>query len=190
MVHVTSTVRPVAQPVSTITRARTAATKASSTTGTSTTAGAATAAGESTDSGAADFLALFTSKTTGSAASNPPPPQAPPPPAPTAQSVFGPNPWIGNPTGIGPNGATYSYNPYYFATAQTAATVAQMVGGKVVQSNQFTGSGGAFQQQQPNYMVQLADGRMINPGLVASFYDHGYPQSYVDMMVACEVQNA
>jgi len=190
MVHVTSTVRPVAQPVSTITRARTAATKTSHTAGTSTTAGGSTAAGASTDSGAADFLALFTSKTSGSAASNPPPPQAPPPPAPTAQSAFGPNPWISNPTGIGPNGATYSYNPYYFATAQTAATVAQMVGGKVVQSNQFTASGGPFQQQQPNYMVQLADGRMINPGLVASFYDHGYPQSYVDMMVACEVQNA
>ena len=65
-----------------------------------------------------------------------------------------------------------------------------MVGGKVVQANQFTPGGGPFQQQQPNYMVQLADGRMINPGLVASFYTHGYPQSYVDMMVACEVKNA
>jgi hypothetical protein len=65
-----------------------------------------------------------------------------------------------------------------------------MVGGKVVESNQFTGTGGPFQQQQPNYMVQLPDGRMINPGLVASFYDHGYPQSYIDTMVACEVKNA
>jgi hypothetical protein len=65
-----------------------------------------------------------------------------------------------------------------------------MVGGVVVQSNQFTGSGGPFQQQQPNYMVQMPDGHMINPGLVASFYTHGYPQSYVDMMVKCEARNA
>ena len=104
--------------------------------------------------------------------------------------MFGPNPWMSNPTGIGPNGVAFNYNQYYFATPQTAATVANMVGGKVVQTNQFTPSGGAFLQQQPNYMVQLPDGRMINPGLVASFYTHGYPQSYIDMMVACEVKNA
>jgi hypothetical protein len=133
---------------------------------------------------APDFRALFTSKNTPAA---PPPP--PPAPAPTAESVFGPNPWIANPTGIGPNGA-FSYNPHYFATPQTAAMVAQMVGGKVVPSSQFTPNGGPFLQQQPNQMVQLPDGRMINPGLVASFYTHGYPQSYIDMMVACEVKNA
>ena len=65
-----------------------------------------------------------------------------------------------------------------------------MVGGTVVQSNQFTPSGGAFNQQQPNEMVRLPDGRLINPGLVASFYTHGYPQSYIDQMVAAEVKNA
>jgi len=78
----------------------------------------------------------------------------------------------------------------YFATADTAAKVAQMVGGTVVQSNQFTGNGGSFTQQQPNLMVQLPNGHLINPGLIASFYTHGYPQSYVDQMVASEVQNA
>jgi hypothetical protein len=110
-------------------------------------------------------------------------------PAPTAESVFGPNPWLTSPSGQGPGGA-YSYNPFYFATPQTAAKVAAMVGGTVVQSNQFTGSGGAFTQSQPNQMVQLADGRLINPGLVASFYTHGYPQSYIDQMIAQEVRNA
>jgi len=65
-----------------------------------------------------------------------------------------------------------------------------MVGGTVVESNQFTPSGGTFSQQQPNQMVRLPDGRMINPGLVASFYTHGYPQSYVDMMISSEVKNA
>jgi hypothetical protein len=140
----------------------------------------------STDSGAADFRALFTPKVPSTAV----PGSLPAPkPSPTAESVFGPNPWVTNPTGTGPDGSTYGYNPLYFATLETAAKVAQMVGGTVVQSNQFTGNGGTFTQQQPNQMVQLPDGRLINPGLVASFYTHGYPQSYVDQMVLNEVKN-
>ncbi len=106
--------------------------------------------------------------------------------APTAESAFGPNPWMSNPTGIGPNGQPFSYNKFYFATEQTAAKVAKMAGGKVVKTNMFTPSGGAFSQQQPNYMVEMPDGRLINPGLVASFYTHGYSQSYVEQMVAAE----
>ena len=137
------------------------------------------------DTGAADFKALFTPKITSSAA---PPPTPPASPAPTAESVFGPNPWVTNPTGIGPTG-TYTFNPYYFATPDTAAKVAQMVGGTVVSSNQFTADGTGFTQQQPNLMVQLPNDHLINPGLIASFYTHGYPQSYVDQMVANEVQN-
>lgn len=109
--------------------------------------------------------------------------------APTAESVFGPNPWLTNPTGIGPNGLTYNYNPYYFATPETAAKVAQMVGGTVVQSNQLTPNGGPFSQQQANQMVQLPNGQLINPGLVASLYTHGYSQSYIDGLVAAEVNN-
>jgi hypothetical protein len=97
---------------------------------------------------------------------------------------------MSNPIGVGPNGAAYGYNHFYFASPETAAKVAQMVGGTVVPSNQFTGNGGAFAQQQPNLMVQLSNGKLINPGLLASFYTHGYPQSYVDQMVANEVQNA
>ena len=105
-------------------------------------------------------------------------------PAPTAESVFGPNPWMTDPGGHGPNGLTYNYNPIYFATADTAAQVAQMAGGKVVQTNPF--SGGPFTQNQPNEMVELPNGNLINPGLVASFYTHGYPQAYVNQLVANE----
>jgi len=108
---------------------------------------------------------------------------------PTAQSVFGANPWVTNPTGSGPLG-TYNYNPFYFATPQTAAEVAAMVGGTVVQVNCFGQSpGNPFSQNQPNEMVRLSNGTMLNPGLVASFYTHGYPQSMVDQMVANEVAN-
>jgi hypothetical protein len=107
--------------------------------------------------------------------------------APTAESVFGPNPWIANPTGTAPDGSSYGYNPLYFATAATAAKVAQMVGGKVVASNQLASAGG-YQQQQPNQMVELANGTLINAGQVAAFYTHGYPQSYIDMLIQNETQ--
>ena len=158
---------------------------------------AATSTGGSSAGAAADFRSLFSPKAsaasstvTASTSAADSPSTLAASAAPTAESVFGPNPWITNPTGIGPDGNSYNYNPYYFATQQTAEKVAQMVGGTVVQTNFFTGTGGPYAQQQPNYMVQLADGRVINPGLVASFYTHGYPQSYIDMMVACEVKNS
>jgi hypothetical protein len=97
---------------------------------------------------------------------------------------------MANPTALGPNRNTISYNPIYFATQETAAKVAQMLGGTVEQSYQFTPSGGAFAQQQSNYMVRLSDGRMINPGVIASLYTHGHPQSYVDQLVAAAVRDA
>lgn len=106
---------------------------------------------------------------------------------PTAESVFGANPWVTNPVGRNPDGTLYSYNPTYFATADTAAKVAQLVGGQVVAQNALTGSGGPYQQLQPNLMVEMPNGRLINPGVVASFYTHGYPQSTVDQMIANEV---
>ena len=107
--------------------------------------------------------------------------------APTAESVFGANPWIVNPTGTAADGSSYGYNPLYFATAATAAKVAEMVGGKVVASNQLASAGG-YQQQQPNQMVELANGTLINAGQVAAFYTHGYPQSYIDMLIQNEAQ--
>jgi len=105
--------------------------------------------------------------------------------APTAQSLFGDNPWITNAGGTGP-GVSYSYNPYYFATPQTAAKVAQMLGGTVVATAAITPFG-PFSQNQPNQMVQMPDGRLINAGLIAGFYDHGYSQQTVDKMIAAEV---
>ncbi len=106
---------------------------------------------------------------------------------PTAQSVFGANPWLANPTGTAPDGSSYNYNPLYFATPDTAAQVAQMLGGTVVASDQLAPAGTPFVQQQPNQMVELANGTLINPGLVASFYTHGYPQSYIDRLLVNEV---
>ena len=105
--------------------------------------------------------------------------------APTAQSLFGANPWSTSAGGTGPAGS-YGYNPYYFATPATAAKVAQMLGGKVVAMDAITPFG-PFQQNEPNLMIQMPDGRLINAGLVAGFYDHGFTQQTVDKMIAAEV---
>lgn len=131
------------------------------------------------------FSALFPDTGT----HTPAPAQSTAPPAPTAESVFGANPWLANPTGQGPGGS-FGFNPIYFATPQTAAQVATMLGGKVVQANDIcSASGSPFAQQQPNEMVQLPNGKVVNAGVIASFYTHGYPQSFVDQMVANEIKS-
>ena len=113
-----------------------------------------------------------------------------PAPTPTVESVFGSSsPWLADPTGTSPNGTTFHYNPEYFATPQAAAQVAAMLGGQVVQQNQFAPNGSPFGQQTPNEMVQMPDGGLINAGLVAGFFTHGYPQSVVDQMIANTIAN-
>jgi len=143
----------------------------------------ATSASAASGSAAAstDWRSLFTGRLV-PAVPDPPSHDAPP----TAESVFGPNPWLSNPGGQGPNGIVYSYNRIYFATPATAAKVAQMMGGKVVETYAITPYG-PFQQNQPNQMVQLPDGRLINAGLVADYFSHGWPQSLIDRAIAADV---
>lgn len=108
---------------------------------------------------------------------------------PTAQSVFGDQPWMDNPQGTGPDNSSWSYNPIYFASEATAQKVADLVGGKVIQQEAMTPAPGSpLQQSQMNEMVQLKDGTVVNPGLIADFYDHGYSQTFVDQMIKNEIQ--
>jgi len=100
--------------------------------------------------------------------------------APTMESVFGAQPFLDNPVETLPDGSSYNLNPIWFATPATAAKVATMLGGTVVASDQFTAPSSPVQQQQPNQMVQLANGTLINAGQVAWLYDHGFSQSYID----------
>jgi hypothetical protein len=129
--------------------------------------------------GATAAPAAAAASTTPTAASNGP-----------AGPLFGANPWLTDPTGSGPGPVT-NYNPVYFATPQTAQTVAQMVGGTVVSMDQITTAPGSpFQQDEPNLMVQLPNGGLINPGLVADIYTHGWNQAFVNQQVASEVAGA
>jgi hypothetical protein len=108
-----------------------------------------------------------------------------------AGPLFGANPWLTDPTGQGPDGSVTHYNPIYFATPQTAQTVAQMLGGAVTQSVQITTAPGSpFQQDEPNYMVQLPGGGMVNPGLIADLYTHGWNQTFINQQIAAEVAGA
>lgn len=108
---------------------------------------------------------------------------------PTAQSMFGASPWVSDAGGNGPTGA-FNLNPMYFATQQTAQQVAAMVGGTVVSVDTFAQTpGNHFTQNEPNEMVQLPDGAMINAGLVAGFFTHGYQASMVQQMIQNEVTN-
>jgi hypothetical protein len=107
-----------------------------------------------------------------------------------AGPLFGASPWLTDPTGSGPGPVTH-YNPIYFATPETAQTVAQMVGGTVTSTQVFTSAPGSpFQQDEPNLMVQLPNGGLINPGLIADIYTHGWNQGFEDLQVANEVAGA
>ncbi|MGA2038454.1 MAG: hypothetical protein ABSH42_04190 [Bryobacteraceae bacterium] len=189
--------RPEAAVATTVAKRPTPAASASSAAAsdTGTTTAASSSSSTTAASGLSDFELLF-----GGSSYNPADPMvaaatpstdsasaaaAPP----TAQSVFGPNVWLTDPIGLAPDNTTFEYNPIYFATETTAQTVAQMVGGTVVSKNMITQPGNAFVQQQPNYMVQMPDGALINPGLVASFYTFGFPQSQINTMIAQEVAN-
>lgn len=99
------------------------------------------------------------------------------PASPTAEQLFGPNPWVTDPApgGTGPWG-TYLYNNRGFATVATANTVCQIVelgcnfpkgSCKVIAKNDITGDGGPFVQNQPNQMIQIPDGTFHNAGLIA-----------------------
>jgi hypothetical protein len=107
-------------------------------------------------------------------------PDAAPSNVPTMESVFGAQPFLDNPIETLPDGSSYNLNPIWFATPATAAKAAAMLGGTVVECDEFTAPTSIVQQQQPNQMVQLPNGTLINPGQVAWLFNHGYQQSYID----------
>lgn len=108
---------------------------------------------------------------------------------PTAESIFGDQVFASSPSGHGPNGTHWSYNPAYFATRQTAEVVAKMVGGTVFEQNAICPSGPMI-QDQVNEMILLPNGKQLNAGLVADIFNHGRSQAVVDQMLKEEVAGA
>jgi len=102
--------------------------------------------------------------------------------------VFGSPVWQ-NVSVSGPAG-TYPLNSKYYATASTADLVKTMVGGSaVVPRDPFATPGDINSASAPMLMVQMADGSLINAGLVADFFSHGYSLSMVRTMIDNEVAN-
>jgi hypothetical protein len=66
-----------------------------------------------------------------------------------------------------------------------------MLGGTVVAANEIvTAAGSPFTQDQPNLMVQLPNGGLVNPGLIATLFTHNWPTSFVNQQIANEVAGA
>ena len=129
----------------------------------------------------------------------PPQPQDQPyPHVPTIEELFGTSPFVTSPRpgGTGPYGA-YGYNPSFFATPETAEKVRVLLGGAAVEAVDAMTPAGSFQQNTPNNMVRMpilaadteaaakgeADnngmpidpkGRLINAGIIANVFSHGY----------------
>ena len=67
-------------------------------------------------------------------------------------------------------GGSWSLNPAYFATAATAQWMARKYGTGEVVAVPYGGQGGPFAASATEYNIKLADGRMINAGLLADYY--------------------
>jgi hypothetical protein len=70
-------------------------------------------------------------------------------------------------TGVSAYGTESSYNSTEFATAQTAAEIAQKIGGKV-EELQFDG---AFSRSAPERVIVGPHGQQLNAGLVADLFN-------------------
>lgn len=65
----------------------------------------------------------------------------------------------------------WALNKDYFATRDTAQWIADKYGTGEVVETQFEGSGGPFAASAQEFQVKLADGRMVNAGILASYYE-------------------
>lgn len=126
--------------------------------------------------------------------------KAPAAPAPTATPLTAPAPavapgpskleigddaFVAQPTGKMPDGRSYGFNPVYFASDETAQKIADLVGGIVVKRADLVDTGG-FAQDQLNNMIQMPNGKLINAGLLASVFTHGYSEYYCEQFIARE----
>jgi hypothetical protein len=115
------------------------------------------------NSAASDFRQLFS----GLPAPNPPADATPPAPPfvpafQTATGTDGTNQW--------------NLNHDYFATKETAQWIAIKYGTGQIVETPFEGSGGPFSASATEYQIKLSDGRMVNAGILAGYYERN-PES-------------
>jgi hypothetical protein len=70
----------------------------------------------------------------------------------------------------------WNCNPNYFAAKDTAQWIANKYGTGQVIETPFEGSGGPFAASANEYQIKLADGRTVNAGILAGYYERN-PES-------------
>jgi hypothetical protein len=77
---------------------------------------------------------------------------------------------------VGDGTNVWPANHDYFASQQTAQWIANKYGTGQLVTTPFEGSGGPFGASASEYQIVLADGRMVNAGILASYYERN-PES-------------
>ena len=70
----------------------------------------------------------------------------------------------------------WNANSNYFASQQTAQWIANKYGTGQLVTTPFEGSGGPFSASAQEYQIVLANGSMVNAGILASYYERN-PES-------------
>jgi hypothetical protein len=73
---------------------------------------------------------------------------------------------------------TWSLNSTYFATKETAQWIANKFGIGEVSEVPFGGNGGIFASDANEFHIKLKDGRLVNAGLLAGYYERNPPEKF------------
>jgi len=73
---------------------------------------------------------------------------------------------------------TWNLNSGYFATKETAQWIANKYGTGEVVEKPFGGSGGLFAASATEYHIKLRDGREVNAGILAGYYERNPPEKF------------
>jgi len=72
----------------------------------------------------------------------------------------------------------WELNSEYFATRETAQFIADKFGDGTVTPVEFGGSGGLFTASEKEFHIVLKNGRMVNAGILASYYTRNPDDKY------------
>ena len=73
---------------------------------------------------------------------------------------------------------TWNLNSNYFATKETAQWIANKYGtGEVIEAP-FAGAGGLFTASANEFHIKLKDGREVNAGILAGYYERNPPDKF------------
>ena len=73
---------------------------------------------------------------------------------------------------------TWSLNSTYFATKDTAQWIANKYGTGQVIETPFGGAGGLFAASANEFHIKLKDGREVNAGILAGYYERNPPDKF------------